>query len=211
MSDAEWAVVVPVKSLASAKSRLSSLGDLRPALALAMASDTVSAASSAHDVAEVFVVTPDSAVAARLERYATSVPDRSRGLSEAFSAGIAAALERWPGCGIALLVGDLPTLRPAEVDVALAHASSGCLVVADAAGTGSTFLASSDPSALRHAFGEGSFARHRALGATPLENPDVDGLRHDVDTPADLDAASLRGLGAATRKVLRKLDGATRR
>src|SRR5215470_13268015 len=55
-----WSLVVPVKVLARAKTRLASLaGADRPALALAMAADTVAAALDCPQVGRVIVVTDD--------------------------------------------------------------------------------------------------------------------------------------------------------
>ena len=55
-----WSLVVPVKVLARAKSRLAAAaGPHRPALALAMAADTVAAALACPDVARVLAVTDD--------------------------------------------------------------------------------------------------------------------------------------------------------
>src|SRR5271168_5052444 len=61
-----WTVLLPVKVLARAKSRLAVLaGDRRRELALAFASDTVTAALACPEVARVLVVTSDP-VAGRL-------------------------------------------------------------------------------------------------------------------------------------------------
>src|SRR5204863_65114 len=55
-----WSLVVPVKVLTRAKTRLASLaGPDRPALALAMAADTVAAALDCPQVGPVIVVTDD--------------------------------------------------------------------------------------------------------------------------------------------------------
>jgi 2-phospho-L-lactate guanylyltransferase len=63
MSDSapfSWTVLLPVKVLARAKSRLANLaGDRRGELALALASDTVSAVLACPEVARVVVVTSD--------------------------------------------------------------------------------------------------------------------------------------------------------
>jgi 2-phospho-L-lactate guanylyltransferase len=58
----DWTVLLPVKVLARAKSRLAVLaGDRRGDLALALASDTVTAALACPEVARVVVVTSDPA------------------------------------------------------------------------------------------------------------------------------------------------------
>src|SRR5262249_25263208 len=111
-----WSLVVPVKVLARAKSRLASLaGPDRPALALAMAADTVAAALDCPQVGRVIVVTDDPQAAEALAGLgAVIVPDRpGRGLNGALRHGAAHAGSRWPGSGIGGLAADLPALRPA--------------------------------------------------------------------------------------------------
>ena len=59
-----WSLVVPVKVLAHAKTRLAAFaGPDRPALALAMAADTVAAALASPRVGRVIVVTDDARAA----------------------------------------------------------------------------------------------------------------------------------------------------
>lgn len=69
----QWTLVIPLKPLARAKSRLSdTAGDgLRPGLALAFAQDTVAAALACPAVGDVAVVTDDALVeAANWPRWA---------------------------------------------------------------------------------------------------------------------------------------------
>ena len=62
-----WTVLLPVKVLARAKSRLAVLaGDRRRELALALASDTVSAVVACPEVARVIVITSDPVAGPRL-------------------------------------------------------------------------------------------------------------------------------------------------
>ncbi|MGC1289028.1 MAG: 2-phospho-L-lactate guanylyltransferase, partial [Streptosporangiaceae bacterium] len=62
-----WSLVIPVKVLALAKSRLTGLpGGRRAELALAMAADAVTAASACPAVDSVIVVTDDAAAGAEL-------------------------------------------------------------------------------------------------------------------------------------------------
>ena len=71
----------------------------------------------------------------------------------------------------AALLGDLPALRPADLAAALeAAASVDRGVVADAEGTGSTLVTARAGVAWASAFGDGSFARHVALGCAPLDD-----------------------------------------
>lgn len=117
--------------------------------------------------------------------------DPGQGLNAAVAAGLEAARGR-----AAALLGDVPALRPADLDAALSQAGEGPAVVADADGTGTTLLTDATPGILR--FGPGSFAAHVEAGARPLDVPATSTLRHDVDTADQLDAARALGLGPRT-------------
>ncbi|MBO0803361.1 MAG: 2-phospho-L-lactate guanylyltransferase, partial [Nocardiopsaceae bacterium] len=87
-----WTVVMPVKVLGRAKSRLAVLaGPRRPALALALAFDTVSAVLKCPEVARVLVVTSDTVAADELSALGACVePDApARGLNDALAHGAA--------------------------------------------------------------------------------------------------------------------------
>jgi 2-phospho-L-lactate guanylyltransferase len=103
----------------------------------------------------------------------------------------------------AALLGDLPALRPADLAAALvAAASVNRGVVADAEGTGSTLVTAGAGVDWASSFGDGSFARHVALGCVPLDVADGSTLRRDVDTARQLEAAVLLGLGPRTTRLL---------
>jgi 2-phospho-L-lactate guanylyltransferase len=202
--DVDWVVVVPVKPLARAKTRLAELPPERRAdLALAMAGDTVAAALGAAAVGLVVVVTDDQRVSEALTaRHGNSVlvvADAPKdGLNAAIRHGIAAAVENRPSAGIAVLLADLPALRAAELDAALAAAGPAeAIVVADLDGTGTTLLASRLPELLRPEFGTGSLRRHLEAGARVVQETGP-GLRRDVDGLADLAAARALGVGVLT-------------
>jgi 2-phospho-L-lactate/phosphoenolpyruvate guanylyltransferase len=197
-----WSVLMPVKVLDRAKSRLAELaGPRRGELALALACDTVSAVLGTAQAARAVVITDDQVAAAALrELGALVIPDEPRdGLNAALRHGAALAAARWPGSGAAALSADLPALRPAELGQAL-HAAAAwpTAFVADAAGDGTTLYTAAPGAAFRPAFGLASRARHAAGGAAELQLPDIPGLRRDVDTPADLRAAAALGLGPRT-------------
>ena len=197
-----WSVLLPVKVLAQAKSRLAELaGPRRGELALALACDTVTAVLGCEAAARAVVITDDPVAAATLTHLgALVIPDQPRdGLNAALRHGAAFAAARWPGCGTAALSADLPALRPAELARALdAAAAWPTAFVADAAGDGTTLYTAAPGAAFRPAFGLASRARHAAGGATELGLADIPGLRRDVDTPADLRGAAALGLGPHT-------------
>lgn len=198
-----WVVIVPVKSSDVGKSRLSDAAPDRAALARALALDTIAAAAAATAVERVIVVTEDSDIAAAVRRMRTVDVVRegdTRGLDAAIATGAAAAGSDVPR---AALLGDLPALRPFDLDTALEAAEAverG--VVADAEGEGSTLVTARAGATWLSAFGEDSFSRHKLLGCTPLDVPADSTLRRDVDTAEQLAAASALGLGERTAAVL---------
>jgi 2-phospho-L-lactate guanylyltransferase len=197
-----WSVLMPVKVLTQAKSRLAGLaGPRRGELALAVACDTVRAVLRTARVARAVVITDDPVAAAALEELGAQViPDEPRaGLNAALRHGAAVAARRWPAAGRAALSADLPALRPAELASALAAAASWPnAFVADAAGDGTTLYTAAPGAVFQPAFGLASRARHAAGGAAELGLTDIPGLRQDVDTPADLRGAAGLGLGPRT-------------
>lgn len=213
-------LVVPVKRLAAAKSRLrgaadgvgshgggpGGIGGLTPhtRLALALTLDTVAAARAASSVRTVLVVTADRTVAAVLTASGIEVVgDPLVGLNAAYERGADVLRERDPSVAVGALQADLAALRPAELDEAVAAALDvgDRAFTADAEGTGTTFLLAVAGVALEPRFGGGSAARHAASGAVALGG-EWPSLRRDVDTPADLATARQLGVGEQTRAAL---------
>lgn len=201
-----WALVLPLKPLAVAKSRLAdATGALRPGLALAFAQDTVAAALRCPAVVGVMVVTDDPAAGEALGVLgALVVPDRpAGGLNRALEYGQGEALRAFPGARVAALSADLPALRPGELGRVLDAASgAGRAFLADAAGVGTTLLAAEADVRLRPAFGGSSRARHAASGAREITLAGVDSVRRDVDTGDDLREALRLGVGPRTVSAL---------
>jgi 2-phospho-L-lactate guanylyltransferase len=204
-----WSLVVPVKVLARAKSRLAVLaGPHRPELALAMAADTVAAALACPEVARVIAVTDDPRAAQVLAGLGALVisDEPGQGLNPALLHGAAMAAARWPGSGIAALAADLPALRPAELGVGLRAAGRwDHAFVPDTPGSGTTLYAARPGAEFRPRFGPRSAQQHRAAGAAELSLPGLAGLRRDVDRPPDLRAAFALGVGPHTAAVTARL------
>ena len=204
-----WSVLMPVKVLSQAKSRLAGLaGPRRGELALAVACDTVTAVMRTDQAARAIVITDDPVAASALRALGAQViPDEPRdGLNAALRHGAAIAARSWPASGTAALSADLPALRPAELARALeAAAVWPNAFVADSAGDGTTLYTAAPGAAFRPAFGLASRARHAAGGAAELELTDIPGLRRDVDTPADLRGAAELGLGPRTAPLATEL------
>jgi 2-phospho-L-lactate guanylyltransferase len=203
--------VIPLKPTEVGKSRLAAYaGPWRPELTRAMLYDTVAAALTSSVVATVLVVTDDRQVAASLTQSgAEIVPDvPSAGLNAAIRFGVEHLRARSPGSPVAAVTADLPALRTKELTSALvACGAHGRSFVSDAAGAGTTLLATTlpDVSALAPQFGAVSRAAHARSGATEITLP-LPSLRRDVDTEPDLLAAQRLGVGPNTSLVLGQLN-----
>ncbi|MGW6058006.1 2-phospho-L-lactate guanylyltransferase [Streptomyces sp. NPDC055189] len=206
----QWTLVIPLKPLERAKSRLTAAtGDiLRPGLALAFAQDTVAAALACSAVRSVVVVTDDglagrelSALGARIVR-----DEPAGGLNAALAHGTATVRAARPRTAVAALNADLPALRPPELARVLGGAAQfPRSFLADAAGIGTTLLSAAPGMELRPAFGAASRSRHAASGAVELPLGDVDSVRQDVDTGDDLRAALALGVGPRTATAAARL------
>lgn len=196
-------LVVPVKTLQRAKSRLVGTRLDRPALALAFALDTIAAALPT--VRRVLAVTSDRSVIAELRALGVESVPGPEGLNESLRHGFDVLRSRDRDCVVGALQADLPALRTADLSAALAaaHGRSFC---PDRQGTGTTLLLSSPGGDLEPAFGVGSATAHAASGATPLLGP-WPSLRHDVDTAEDLRLAADLGLGPRTATAVTPVGG----
>ncbi|WEH43619.1 2-phospho-L-lactate guanylyltransferase [Streptomyces sp. AM 2-1-1] len=201
-----WSLVVPLKPLAYAKSRLRvSTGErLRPRLALAFAQDTVAAALSCPQVLDVLVVTDDvvaaGALAAMGARVVADLP--GAGLNAALAHGADRVRAGRPSAPVAALNADLPALRASELSRALAFSSEfPRAFLSDAEGIGTTFLSAGSGVELRPAFGGPSRLRHLASGAREVPPAGLDSVRRDVDTGEDLRVALALGVGPRTEEL----------
>jgi len=209
-----WTVLLPLKGGQRAKSRLGA----SPELASAIALDTLRATLCCPVVREVRVITSDPALARSctdLGAYVCPESVRGAGLRPAVRDGIRALVgSRTAGAvvPVAVLLGDLPAMRPQDLRCAL-DAMAGALtsgaggtaamgIVPDLEGTGTVLLAASAPRHLVPAFGPGSAAAHVRAGALRLAL-DLPRLRLDVDTRADLRRAVGWGVGPLTAERLR--------
>src|SRR5487761_1572804 len=192
-----WSVVIPVKVLARAKSRLTGL-----------AADAVAAAVGCPEVAAVIVVSDDQAASAALAGLGALViaDEPGDGLNPALVHGDAVASALRPAAATGALAADLPALRPAELGRALRAAARWPeAFVPDAAGSGTTLYTAAAGTRFQPRFGPGSRQRHRSAGVAELDLTGIPGLRRDVDTPADLDSAAELGLGPRTAAIAPQL------
>jgi len=185
-----WTVVIPVR--APGKTRLGR----GPEFARAIALDTIEAAVA---VADVVVVTSDAEVASGAAALGaeTVLEDQPTGLESAIRAGLPRADRHR-----AVLLGDLPALRPRTLDLALGIAlDHERAFVPDADGTGTTLVTARTGSGFVHRFGEGSARAHRSSRLFEIKLPVTSTLRRDVDLEEHLQLLGER-LGPRTRALL---------
>ena len=206
-----WTVLIPVKGAPAAKSRLGPAvdDDSRAVLARAFALDTIAAALATPSVARVIVVGEDPALAGGAEflheSTGPSAAGEARGLGSAIRQGIAAARAEVP-VAVAVLLGDLPGLHPAELGRALDAAARHPLAfVRDADGTGSTLATAAPGVPFEPRFGPDSAARHLASGFAELAASDLPGLTRDVDTVDGLVTVLHHGVGDHTAEAVARL------
>jgi len=222
-----WSLVIPVKRLSAAKTRLAPLPTARRSdLALAFVHDCVTAALAAPEVGRVLVVTADDAAAEGLAGLGARIarePEATDGLDRlnaAITFGAGRSRAERPDLRIGALTGDLPSLRGEELSAVLqlGAAIDGRSFVPDAAGSGTTLLLGAADGTLDPRFGPDSRARHARSGAAELFGAGRS-VRQDVDTLADLESALRLGVGVHTaheiglglmQGTVRSFDPATR-
>lgn len=209
-SASDVGVIIAVKRLSAAKTRLTPVlsADTRERVVLAMLMDTISAVSGVSTVTSVTVVTPDTTAVSEVRNLSAAVlhDPTPRGHPDPLNNAIQ---EAWRSIGkstpnVLVLQGDLPALTAAEIAGALTRARMNKRsFVADRhdAGTSALFAFGCPPDPR---FGPDSARRHRNSGAVELTGV-WPGLRCDIDTPDDLLAARLVGLGPATSAAVEEL------
>ncbi|OBH44968.1 2-phospho-L-lactate guanylyltransferase [Mycobacterium intracellulare] len=201
------ALIIAVKRLAAAKTRLAPVfsARTRESVVLAMLMDTLTAAGRVESLGSITVITPDDAAAAAAAELGADVladptpeghPDPLNNAIATAARAVAASFSN-----VVALQGDLPALQTQELAEAVAAARQHPRsFVADRLATGTAALfAFGGP--LDPRFGADSSARHRSSGAIELTGA-WPGLRCDVDTPTDLAAARRLGVGAATARAI---------
>lgn len=181
-------LVIPVKRLDRAKTRLKLSSQTRAQVALDLMRHTLTIATSTASVDLVLVVSDDPIVSAEAKALRAEVVHEhpQSGLNQAARLGRETARRKRPGQDIAIMVCDLPRLTREDLSKALAEfrVTGRPLMVADHRGSGTTMLVhgySDNPPIL---FGPLSAFEHAAAGFTPARGS-FPGLRHDLDTVRD--------------------------
>lgn len=201
------AVLIPVKPLSRAKSRLRyDIGDDAPSLVVAMMLDVVAACRSCSAVTRTIVVTDDPGAAEACRQVGAEVlPDGTdEGLNTALTTACRTVHASNPQTLIIYQPADCPAVAGADF-AALAAAASGSVgpvFVPDIRGTGTTAVALPPGVARSPHYGPDSRQAHLAAGWSELMGPGWRRMRHDIDRLQDLRQALPLGLGQHTRHWL---------
>jgi 2-phospho-L-lactate guanylyltransferase len=186
-------VLLPVKDFRNAKQRLASALDAatRANLARAMLSDVLDALSHAKVPEWVVVFTASEEVARMARSFGFDVVFESTvtGHSDAVNLMVA---ELSPNASqIFSIAGDLPKLRPEEIDFVMGNVNEPITVLPSRDGTGTNGILFIPPARIAMEYGESSFRRHISKATAAgyrAEVLNVPGIAFDVDTPEDLQA-----------------------
>lgn len=203
-----WAIV-PVKRLSEAKSSLSSrlTPEQRRGLVLCMVGDVLDALKKTP--VKALVVSPDEEILNfASEQGAASLKEPGLNLNQALRLAVSHATEKGAD-SVLILPGDLPLLRPADVEGMISsETSSRAVVIAPSEEKGTNALFLRPPNAMDLKFGGESFPLHvdesLRVGIKPHVYRSLT-IARDIDGPADLLSVETLGLGTRTHGFLRSL------
>lgn len=205
------AALVPVKELASSKSRL--LPHLGAAavtrLSVAMLSDVLETLQSVRSLDRVIVVTPDTRVADAARCVGAEVAlSPTVGLNASIEEACKSAAPSHDDA-VLVVLGDVPGIRAGEVEALLGSLEGPGVALAPSSDGGTSALLRRPPDVIAAGFGPDSARVHRGhaerAGVAFVEVP-LASLATDIDDREDLDAfLSGPGAGPRTRAVLHEL------
>jgi 2-phospho-L-lactate guanylyltransferase len=215
MSTDQIVAVVPVKAIASAKSRLAEAyaPPFRQALARVMLGDVLSALAAVPALEDIVVVTGDAEAAGIARSFGALVSSEAAETGHTGAVMAAAAtLAREGRAGLLTLPGDVPGVSADELILLLErHGAAPAFSIVPAHDRrGSNAIVMTPPDAVPLAFGDDSFLPHLAAARRRGLEPNIlvlPGLGLDIDNPADLERFLSAAPASRTLAFLR--DGLT--
>lgn len=198
-------VIVPVKRLSIAKTRLSCLlpQHIREKLVIEMLKCVLEAAKSSSVVSCTLVVSPDDKVIkiAR-EEGVLCLKDEGRGLNEAVKMALEWCVKREFKRALVVL-GDTPLIETSDIEAMVAAATNPpAVILAPSKRWGTNCMLLYPPDIIKPSYGPGSFWRHLELAKRAGAKTGIyssERTRLDVDEPEDL--AELLSFKAMYRKL----------
>jgi 2-phospho-L-lactate/phosphoenolpyruvate guanylyltransferase len=187
-------VIIPVKPLNRAKSRLSTVlsPEQRAHFAEMMYRQVLGVVSQIKTLAGVLVISRDS------RALALARESGARTLQESTKSDLNPALQRatemvrlWRGEAVLILPADLPFVSVNDVQhmLDMAKADPGVVIATDRDKDGTNAMLVRPPSLFEYRYGDNSFVRHVALAREKGASVSIyasDTISLDIDVPADL-------------------------
>ena len=187
-------VIIPIKPLKNAKSRLSPvlLPEQRYELAQAMFRHVLAVTTTVQHVTGVLVISRDpKALAIAREMGAKTLQEGAMSNLNPALLRATMVVKSWRADAVLVLPADLPFINADDINAMIVHKGERSIVIAtDRERDGTNALLVRPPGAIEYEYGRGSYRRH-------LENAERAGLRVqvyesdrmtlDIDVPDDLD------------------------
>jgi 2-phospho-L-lactate/phosphoenolpyruvate guanylyltransferase len=184
-------VLLPVKDFRYAKQRLAGVMSerSRAGLARAMLTDVLMALSQARAPERVIIYTASESVGECARQFGFDIVEEVsvQGHSAAVNKMVNECIGR--ASQFLSLASDLPTITPADIDLAFSAAESEINLIPSHEGTGTNAALFISPAVIQMEYGAGSLQRHLLNAARAGFHAKVlriAGIEFDVDTPEDL-------------------------
>jgi len=205
-------VIIPVKKLDRAKSRLSPLltDDERKQFCLKMLEDVLRTVKSTRRINEIVVISRDPEVLQIAKNFdATLLKERKTGLNQAVSEAVEWCIERG-ATSVLVLPADIPLVAPTDLDKMLMLGERSSMVISSSkSGKGTNALLLTPPNASPTFYGPHSFQRHieeASKRKISLRRFRSSRIALDIDTVEDLtDFISLNVKETSAYKLLDKI------
>jgi 2-phospho-L-lactate/phosphoenolpyruvate guanylyltransferase len=188
-------VIIPVKPLKLAKSRLSKVltPEERHHFAKAMLRHVLRVVQAVPQVTGTLVISRDSHALALARDYGaktiqeTGTPELNVALMRATT-----VVASWRSDAVLVLPADLPLVTPADISnmIALGEDPQSVVIATDRNKDGTNALFIRPPGLIDYAYGPGSYQRHATQGrdaGAVVNIYESDRLLHDIDLPEDIE------------------------
>lgn len=186
-------VIIPVKPLKNAKSRLSPvlLPDQRYELAQAMLRHVLAVTTTVQSVTGALVISRDTkALAIAREMGAKTLQEGAISNLNPALLRATVVVKSWRADAVLILPADLPFISAEDIVAMIGLADRPSIVIAtDRERDGTNALLVRPPGAIEYEYGPGSYERHRrnaARAGLPVALYESERMTLDIDVPEDL-------------------------
>lgn len=206
-------VIIPVKRLDNAKSRLSPFltNDERKQFCLKMLEDVLRTVKSTRHINQTVVISSDSAVLRIAETFgAAHLKEEKTGLNEAVSEAIGWCVEKG-ATSVIVLPADIPLVTPTDLKRMLSLGEKASIVISSSrSGKGTNTLLLTPPNVSPTFYGPNSFQKHiqealkRKISLRKFRSSRI---AFDIDTVEDLkEFVSANAKETSAYKLLNKIE-----